>query len=1141
MPNGATAVLTTTTNSEGIFDFTAVRPDYYVLTVETQGFAKYSLGNIKIDPARTLSLPAIKLSLSTTALTVEVNAGAQAIDTSTAEVATTVSQGQIVNLPVLDRQISNLFATQAGVGTNSRTATVINGLRPSYANLTLDGVNIQDSVRTNPLDYLPNKLTIAQVAEFTVSTSNANPTIGGNAATIALVTPSGGNQLHGSGYWYNRNSFFSSNDWFNNMNGVDRPRVNLNQIGGTLGGPVKKDKLFFFTNYEAYRLKRQTPVDRTILTPTARQGILQYRVNGAVQQFDVLKAAGLSLNPFIQDLLSQLPTAANNASIGDGLNTTGYSFNARYNETRDNVTLKGDYNLSTNHVFAGSYLWNRDIVDRPTYSPFYTTMPPIYNDNVSRLGSGSWRWTPRASLTNELRGGFNLSPSTFKNRQNQPAYFITGLIFSSPVVSSEVAEGRTVDTWSLQDNANWVRGRHTLSFGYQMTLLNVDSYGYNGTIPSYGVGISAASPYGFTNQIPGASATDYSRANSLLASLAGILSTGTQTFNATSPTSGFVPGGAALNTMTYNQYALYAVDTFKLRRNVTLTLGLRWDYMAPVDETNGLAITPRLIDGNIVKTALGNASLDFTGGPSGRGFYNRDLNNLAPNIALAWDVRGDGKTSVRAGYNIAYANDNTVNSIFNVFAVNSGLSTSRGISQLSSNFANNVPAIQAPPFAIPTTTLDQFNLSPNSPGVEAMADPNLRTPYVQQWSLSLQHQVKGFIVEGRYVANHAVKILRELDFNQVQVNEPGFLQDFQRARSNMFIASAAGKGFNPNYDATLSGSQPLSFLTTLPSTALTNSTLLANIRAGEIGTYAQNMQSLFPYPRLGFSFFPNPYLLYSAVMTNISNSSYHSGQFEIRRRVAGGIQLQANYTFGKVLTDALGLRGIDAQLDNANPSIERARADFDVTHSIKLNHYIPLPFGEGRLIQFQNPILRKVTEGWGISGYLLMTSGNPVSILSARGTINRGARSGQNTVDTNKTADELKALTGVFMTGNGPYWFNPENINSNTQGVAPDGSPAFAGQVFFNPQAGSVGGLQRRTLSSSWFNNYNLAVLKQISITERHRIEIHADAYNVFNHANFYISDQNVNGNNFGRYSGQNYSSEGIGPRSLQFGLYYKF
>lgn len=1142
LPGGKNALLATTTNADGIFDFIAVRPDLYLLVIESTGFTKHTEADVKVDPARQNALPPITLSLASSTQTVEVSGNVQSVDTATAEIASTVSQAQITNLPVLDRQINSLFVIEAGVAANGRANTVINGLRPSYTNLLLDGINIQDSVRLNDLDYLPNKLTIAQVAEFTVSTSNASPTIGGAASTIILVTPSGTNQYHGSGYWYNRNNFFSANDWFNNKNGVARPFLNLNQLGGTFGGPIITDKLFFFGNYEAFRQHQASHVNNTILTPTARQGILRYNVNGAVQQFDVLKASELQISPAIQSLLSQVPSAGNNNAFGDGLNTTGYTFNARDNTIRDNVTAKGDYNLSTKHVFSGSYIWNRDNQDRPDQTPFYSLIPPIFNANSSTLVSGSWRWTPAPSLTNEVRGGFNRGFLPFDNRQKQPAYFITGLNFSSPIETAEVSEGRHVNSYSLQDNANWLHGKHAVSFGFQTSQLRVASFGANGTIPSYAIGISQGSPYGFnTGDIPGATSTDINRANSLLASLAGLITSSSQTFNPTSRTSGFVPGAPYNTNLSFNNYAFYALDSFKIRRNLTVTLGLRWDYFPPVDESNGLLVQPLVTNHNLPATLLGNATLDFTGNAVGHPFYKRDLNNFAPNIAVAWDVFGDGKTSVRAGFNIAYVNDNTLNDAFNVGLVNNGLTLTRNTANLVAR-ADAPPPIATPPFQVPTTTLDQFKLSPSAPPAQAVMDPNLATPYVEQWTISIQREFKGFIFESRYVGDHGVKLFRQIDYNQINVNQGGFLQDFIRARNNGFLSQSAGKGFVPTYNADIPGSQQLTFFPQLPSGgALTSSSVLANLRSGEVGSLGQLYQSnlFFPYP--GYSYFPNPLALYSSAVTNLSNSSYDAAQFEVRKRTRSGFQFQANYTFGKALTDSFQQRGIDAQLDNNSPRLERARANFDQTHAFKLNHYIPLPLGAGKRFNFHNRFLNRVIGDWGLSGFLALYSGNPVAIYSARGTLNRGARSGFNTVDTPDTLGQLQKLSGVFMTGNGPYWFNPANIGPNTQGVAPDGSAPFAGQVFFNPQPGTLGSLQRRDLNGPWYKNYNFAISKSVKITERQSVELHADFYNLFNHPNFFINDQNVNSNNFGKFAQQYYSIEGIGPRSIQFGLYYRF
>lgn len=1151
LPGGKTALLSTATNELGIFDFTAVRPDLYILNVESPGFSRASISDVKVDPARRVSLPPVALSLASAAQTVEVSASTQGVETATAEVATTVSQAQISNLPVIGRQISNLFVTQAGVSQNLRQVTVINGMRPSFSNIMLDGINVQDSVRTNNLDLIPNRFTIAQVAEFTVSTTNSSPTIGGAASTITMVTPSGTNQTHGSLYWFNRNRYFSANDWFNNRNGLPVPSLNLNQLGGAIGGAVIKDKLFYFGNYEAYRLRRQTPLSNTILTPTARQGILQYRVGNAVQQFDVLKAAGLSINPAIQNLLSMVPTAANNTNRGDGLNTTGYTLNARANTTRDNITTKIDYNHSARHVFAGSYIWNRDIPDRLVAGSQYTVTPPYFNDSRGNLMSLSWRWTPTATLTNELRGGFNYINAPFILNQQNPAYFITGTLFGSPLQTAEIGEGRNNHQYNIQNNSNWVKGRHTVAFGLQTSLLRVSSYNYNGTAatnavtPIYGIGISQSSPYGFgLGDIPGANSTFVNTANNLLATLAGLISTGGQYFNVTSRTSGFVPGAPAIQNQKFDQYALYAQDSIKLTRKLNLTLGLRWDYMQPVDETNGLAITPRLIDNNPVTTLLGNATLDFSGATAGRPFYKKDRNNFAPNIALAWDPTGSGKTSIRAGFNIAFLNDNILNSTYNAVSVNNGLNSARQITNLNAR-ADAPPAIAAPPFQVPTTTRDQFLLSPTSPPVEGIMDPNLVTPYAEQWVFSIQREIpKGFIVEARYVGNHVVKELRQIDFNQINIKQAGYLEDFTRARNNGFLAQAAGRGFNANYDSGIPGSQPLTFFPLMPNGGLlTNATVAAYLRTGEAAELARVYQANSLLPSIpNFSFFPNPYLLYSSMMNNISNSSYNGLQLEIRKRTRAGFQFQANYTFSKALTDSNSFRGIDAQLDNASGRLERARADFDQTHAFKLNHFIPIPIGSGHRVSSSNRLVRRLLDGWGLSGFLSIYSGSPVSVLSSRGTLNRFARSGWNTVDTTADLSQLKELTGLFMTPNGPYWINPSAVSpDNTAGAAADGAAPFAGQVFYNPQPGKLGSLQRRLLDGPGYWNYNGSVVKTTKIRERHLLEFHADFFNVFNHANFYLGDQNVNSSSFGKIGTQNYSNDGVGPRVMQFGLYYRF
>lgn len=1141
LTGGATPIMSTQTTADGLFDFAAVRPDFYSIRVEVAGFTTFNQANVKVDPSKTTSLPPIKLEVSSSTQTVEVTTAIQSVDTTTAEVTSTVTQSQVERLPVLDRQVSSLFVTQAGVS-NSRTTSSINGLRPSYSNVLLDGVNIQDVVRTNALDFMPNRLTIGQIAEMTIASSNINPTIGGNATTISLSTPSGTNEYHGNAYWYNRNSYFAANDWFNNQSGVKRPALNLNQLGGTIGGPIIKDKLLFYTNYEAYRMKQQSPRTNTILLPSARQGVLTYKVGSELRTFNVLQARNLQADPFITKLLGDVPSAGNTTTVGDQLNTTGYSFNADYNRTRDNWTGKVDYYLSTKNTISGTYAWNREIVDRPDYAGFYTTQPTIYNQNTGNMMSVAWRYNPVPTITNELRGGFNKIPATWIYRGDQPQFVFSGLNFTTPQ-NPKLPESRSVDTYMFQDNANWIRGKHTVAFGFQGSLVRNGSIGYTGVIPTYTLGFAASSTLGFkAGDIPGASATDISRANALLQSLAGVIQGYSQTFNITSRSSGFVPGAPQTLNWHMNNYAPYISDNWKILRRLTLTLGVRYEYFSPVDERDALIAQPSLIDNNPITTLLGNATIDFAGAAAGRRLYKRDTNNFAPNFGFAWDVFGNGRTAVRGGYSVAFANDNNINSVYNAISMNQGLSTAAQMGNLTA-MLSNPPQIKTPAFKFPTTTLDQF--VPSSPPVEGMIDPNLATPYVQQWNFGLQQEWKGFVFEGRYVGNHVVKQFRQIDLNQINVRQGTFVQDFRTARNNGMLALAAGKGFDPRYNAAIAGSAPLPFFNRLPNGGyLTSSSIVNPILSGEIGTLAQTYQvnQIFPTDDANFTYFPNRYLLYSSLFTNISNSTYNAAQLEVRKRLHNGMQLQANYTFSKALSDAEATRGLEPQLDNLNPAIEKARSPFDLTHAFKLNHYVPLPFGPGHRWTSSNGFVNRLMEGWGLSGFLLIQSGPPVSILSSRGTLNRAARSGNNTVDTTMTLSELQNITGLYMTGKGPYFIDPKYIDPATgAGAAADDKAPFANQVFFNPQGGSLGSLQRRILDGPGYWDYDFSVLKNMRITERQSIEFRADFFNLFNHPSFFVGDQALNSANFGKIGGMMSSGNGVSSRMLQFGLFYRF
>lgn len=563
LAGGQTPLVSSTSNQSGLFFFSGLRSETYDVSVQASGFRKQAINGVKVTASQETPLGNVVLTLGVVTETIEVTADLQRVQTNNAEISTTITNEQIRRLPTINRSPLALLQTQAGIQTNNRANTTINGLRVAFLNVTLDGINIQDNfIRDNGADFQPNMLLLDQVAEVTVGTSNNNLSQGGGAGQINFVTPSGTNKYHGSLMFTNRASRLAANSWFNNRDGVARAFLNQNQYGGSFGGPIKKDKLFFYGNYEALRLRQQSTANRTILTDDARQGIFTYVAGGVVRKVNLLQTVGITADPAAKALIDAIPGAAkiNNYRVGDSTetllrNTAGYSFLVRNNRTRDNLTGKGDYYMTSKSSISTTFTWNRDILDRPAQSNDYSVVPKVSNDSATKLLSSTWRWSPTASTTNELRGGFNLAPAPFRTTENFPAAIAGGLLFSNPVNTFR-AQGRDTKTYTLQDNATTLKGRHNLQYGFQYQLIKTSPYDDAGITPVYTLGISANSTFGLSsNQLPGISAADLSVANSLLSNVAGLVSSGTQTFNVTSPTSGYVNGAGSLRNYSQANWA----------------------------------------------------------------------------------------------------------------------------------------------------------------------------------------------------------------------------------------------------------------------------------------------------------------------------------------------------------------------------------------------------------------------------------------------------------------------------------------------------------------------------------------------------------------------------------------------------------
>jgi hypothetical protein len=1133
-------------SASGAFSVVDLAAGRYTIEVDVPGFRGHVVSGVKVDVASETSLPPIVLELGEVTDSVEVVADASQVQTTNAELTSTVTMEQIERLPIIGRNALSLIHLQAGVANAGAHPTVINGQRTSFSNVTLDGINIQDNfIRDNALDFNPNRTLIDQVNEFTITTQNGNSAAGNGASQVNFTTRSGTNEYHGNLYWHNRNSALSAGEWFSNRQGLPKPFLNWNQFGASLGGPIIRNKLLFYTNYEGFRQRAETLVNTTILTSDAARGVFTYSDdNERTQKVNVLRAMGLEADPKAEEIRSRIPAARqiNNFDVGDSdrdllRNTAGYRYLAQNNEDRDASTTRFDMVLSSAHLLSGTYQYTREQGDRPDLANGFHRAPVIQNFIHTNLLSLGWRWSPDPFLSNELRGGFNLVPGDFRTTENRAEPLISGFLYTNPTVNFD-PQGRYTDTFNLSDNVSWLLGNHSFRFGGSLQQVRVENFNWAGTIRSFGLGIGFDSQFALdTSFFPGGiSADDFGTANALLATLSGLIDIGAQTFNTIDAGTGYVPGQELRRNYSLNTGALYVQDNWRLRPRLTLNLGVRWDYQGRFDERDGLLLNPVSGPEGMIATLLSNATLDFAGSKVGRPLYALDRNNVAPNLGIAYDLFGDGKTALRAGYSINYVIDEILSAGDNATSQNQGLQGDPNRRTLDLRLSDSLPTFDTPEFKIPRTASENQEIDPAA--AIFTIDPRLRTPYVQQWNIGVQHEIaRNTVVDIAYVGNKGTKLLRGFDYNQVIINENGFLADFLRARSNAQLAQQRTGEFDPEFNPLIVGSQPLSFFPRLDREGLLSDSLVRSlIETGEPGQLAAlYIINDFTAGR-DVDFRLNRNTFVADMITNYSNSSYHALQLEVRRRVSSGLQFQANYTFGKTLTDSSGTQvRFDPFLDIDQAGLERARAEFDVNHVFNANFIWPLPFGAEFGRSYGK--LDKLVAGWTLSSILTWQSGAPLTIASGRGTLNRTARSGQNTAVSSLTRDQLDETVGFRMTGDGPFFIAAGAINPrDNSGVAPDGEAPFAGQAFFHPEAGQVGNLQRRMFTGPSAFVFDLALDKDLRLTESQQLRFGARIQNLLNHPSFISGNHFLDSTQFGRIT-----DVVVGARVVEFQLRYSF
>ena len=765
----------TTSNGSGLYQFLDVPPGDYRLEATATGFATYVASKITLV-VKTPSTVNIRLQVAGTAQSVTVEAEAPLINRTDASLGNVIEQAQIAELPIADRNVVYLLSLQPGVSylggaaeqnrdTDTRSGAV-NGVRSDQSNVTLDGIGVNDQNNgyafTSVLNTPPDS-----VEEFRVTTANSNADSGySSGGQVSLVTKSGTNAFHGSAYEYNRNTIFSANDPFlknaqlTSGQPNKAPKLLRNVFGATLGGPIVKNRLFFFANYEGRRDAEGSSTLRTVPSPTLRAGILVYPCADPTQcpggnvtgidnnqypvqagynglnftQIKGMDPQGIGVNQAVLSLLNQYP-AANEFNAGDGSNTLGFRFSPNVHRTFNTYITRLDYHITSSGsetLFARGEMQNfkepgpEQFPGKPAASNFLDDSKGITVGLTSLL-------TPR--LINDFRWGFIRQGQQYGGTSVYPGVFLNGITDLFPFTRPTTA---FVPDNQFSDSLSWTHGNHTFQFGTDLFLIRNNHISYNNSFSDVQTNVVYLNTGGIAypgspskldpanNGYPAVDSNFGPNYDSAIAIVMGIFAEGDGIYNYALNGSALPQGQAVNRRYAINDYEFFGQDSWRVNRRLTVSYGLRWALEAPPYETNGYQVAPcvEAAGGGCTKQNVADwfnksAQLATAGQPAnnageigfilggpknhGPGLWNWDHKDFSPRIAVAWAPdTGDGWASKILGKKDEFTVRGGYSITYDHFGVpivNSfDQNGSFGLSTRLGNSAGSVTAANAPRF-----------------------------------------------------------------------------------------------------------------------------------------------------------------------------------------------------------------------------------------------------------------------------------------------------------------------------------------------------------------------------------------------------------------------------------------------------------
>lgn len=887
------------TTGSGTYSFVNLDIGTYRLTVGKTGFASQTLGNLVVQATKTTDIT-VNLTVGAQAQTVQVEAVAPVLETTTNQIGSVIDPKEIETLPIAGRDLTQLSRLSAGYN------GLWNGL-PTYA----QGNNV-DGVVGSPsrMKFAGNSSAsisprLENMEEMAVSTDgmDMNQGFGQAAMQIGYVTRRGSNAWHGRAYEDFRNEWLNANAWSSNRTGTKRARFRLNDFGGSIGGPILKDKLFFFGSLSTSRQPGGTPVTNNVLTSAAQSGNFTYGTT-TVNLFSIAKAYNASLpgavNRVIASHLSEINStlsSGNVATTGDP-NVNSLTFLYPRPITFWYPTLRMDYNLSSRirmNLSLNRTLRSSPGDNSPTFpsKDFDSTKAGNRSDAVT-AGYGL-DWTVSPNLINQLKVGWNYNASFFaynsdKGYFTDPFEWGWGSSTNPPNVPSGKFYQRPINTYypitNISDTLAWQHGAHNLSFGYSFVREH-DHYwngpegigGINFGLVNGDPALDALTDTGSYQPLPGANTTQQAEARELYAILTGRISGMSGLYAFSTKTQNYFHGVSAfpLNEVA-SSWGLFAQDSWRLRPNLTLNYGLRWDFTgddydrtSEYHNSNVSSIFGPTAPGDLFQPGKlsGNSNPTIESRPHAYQGWNV---SPQPSLGFTWSPQaeehgvlgailgGKDSTVLRGGYNLRRFTIpyqyvwNYASTCGSFYYQNFAISPSNAPG--AGNFAPGSLALgqPLPAYAITPATFQkvapesQFTFTAgagNSCGINVTGiKDNIAQPYVQSWNLGIQRRLgPSTVLEVRYSGNRGLKEWLTLNTNEVNIFENGFLKEFLAAQNNLKI-NGGGSFANLN---PAGGTVPLPIMTaaftgstsgTQTSAQFRNSQFITWLNTGAAGSFA---------------------------------------------------------------------------------------------------------------------------------------------------------------------------------------------------------------------------------------------------------------------------------------------------------------